>query len=1173
MLDGNDVGTGRDLSLRYATSLHIISGRSGIGKSALINEINKPITQHKGYFASGKFDQYKKSIPFSAITSAFQNLIQQVLTVSQDKLVSWKENLQRAVGTNGKVIIDVIPELESLIGEQPPVAELGSTESQNRFNLVFQNFVQAFCTKEHPIAIFLDDLQWADTPSINLIQTILSNPEMKYLYLMLSFRDNEVLPTDPLSTMLENLKKTGFTYKEILLEPISISDITHLVSDTLNSDEAKARELASILFEKTKGNPFFVNELFTSFYKDELVYLDSGLQPTVLAQWNWNISKIQEVKISENVIETFFALTNQEIDVVKQELTAISNEGFLLLTKAEARFVHDKVREATYSLISEEEKAKKHYAIGKCLLAMTKPEETEDFVFAIVSQLNQGIDLISEEEKSRLIDLNILAGDKALASSAYDGAVGNFRFAASLLPAKPWEDSYDLALNIYSKLGRLEYLIGNHLEAEKYFDLILNKANDILEKISVYEIKIQLYTSRTQLREALTIGLEALEILGVTFPDEHDPTSEFAKSSQLLANRKKSDLLEEPLNSAPDQSAIMRLLAGTTIASYISLPSMFPLFVMKMVNLSLEKGSSVISPMGYVMFGNILCSAIGNFELGHAYGKLAMDLVDKYNLGFLKSTVYFLFATMVNHWKNHAAKNLDILLEAHQAGMANGNLQFAAYSLNHYNFQSLLMRRNLAEVIIGFEKHSHIFRKMNEADAFLMFGLNHQLALNLSSLENDDLASLKGEIFDEDNTVLHWIETKNSTTLFNYYVNKLTLNYLFGSALDAYVFAREAEPYEGGCFGMMFVPEHNFFDSLSCLSLLDSIDSSQADKETYSGQIQKNQERMKIWAENCPANYGHKYFIVEAELARLAGNANKALDLYEKAIALAKEHEYLLEEAIANELVAKFWIQSGKERYADIHLQEAHYAYQRWGCNPKVKQLEEKYPKLTKLSSRTSDVSLKSISHLTDDSIVITKMTNSGSLDIHTILKASQAISGEIQLERLLEKMLQILIENAGAEKGFFLLKEKENWYIQAEGNSNSDKVEVLKAKSLEDNIHLSIGIVNYVIRSKKMILLDNASQKGIFTNDEYVKEKQPKSILCYPILYRGNIVGVVYLENNLSTNVFTSHRVEILQFLSSQIAISIENSLLYASMEQKVMERTSQVNESRDIKRGGYFR
>ena len=1166
------------------TELLLISGRSGVGKSVLINEVNKPITEYKGYFASGKYDAFKRSIPYRAITQSFQSLIQQILTSSHEEIILWKKNLLDALGVNGKIIIDVIPELETLIGEQPLVSELGPTESQNRFNLVFQNFIRAFCTKDHPISIFLDDLQWADTPSIQLLQTVLSNPEMKYLYLILSFRDNEVLPTDPLSLMLEDLKKSGFVPKEIVLEPISISDISHLVSDTLLCEETKIKELATVLFEKTKGNPFFVNEVFKNFYEKDFIEYKDGV-------WNWEISKIRDVKISENVIDlmiekvselpaesieilklaacigdwfridVFAQILDKPIEIINRELELISNEGFFLISGNITRFVHDKIREATYTLITADEKAKNHYTIGSTYLNMAKPEEVEDLVFTIVNQLNQGIiHITSNEEKTRLQALNILAGKKSLASTAYEASLKFFQIAIEQLSDNSWTANYELTLELYTNRAKAEYLCKNFESADKTFDLILSHAKTELDKVTVYELKSSMYVSQNKILESLDILKQALKSFGVDLPKkptELSPLPEIIKFKLKQGKKPIMDLANLPLINDQKFLMIMRLMNAAVPASFIAQPNLFPLLVLKMVNLSLKNGNSPLSSFAYVAFGLIQGSGLGDFKSGHEFGKLAVHLIKKFSAKSIECRTYFIFTTMVSHWTHHAKEAIPYFQTAIQSGMENGDLQYTSYAVNHYNFQKILMRENLDLVMESFQKYDPVMKNLQQYDSYLMYKMNQQFVHNMHGDANDILF-LKSDNFDEAITVPEWEVAHNSTTLFVYYTFKSELYFLFGDTMKASDYSLLAVSHEGGVFGMMYVPEHVFFDSLICAKLYLSTQDKKKQKE-YRKRLDKNYKRMKKWGENCEANYGHKFHIIQGLVAQKENNIDYALASFEKAINLAKQYEYTLEEAIANELIAEIWINRGKDRYADMHLQEAHYAYKKWGCEPKVKLLEEKYPQLKRQATRgvSADMTVSSSS-------TTTKTVTGGSfLDLNTVVKASQTISGEIQLGKLLEKMMKILFENAGAEKGFFILKEKEKWYIEAEGNANTETIEVLKAKPLDGYSELSPGIVNYVIRTKSIILLNDATKKGIFVNDNYVKLKQPKSILCYPIINQGNLVGVVYLENNLTADAFTPDRLEILKVLSSQIAVSVENSLLYANLEEKVEERTRDLNQA----------
>jgi len=1183
------------------TELLLISGRSGIGKSALINEVNKPITEYRGIFASGKYDQFKKTIPYRAITQCFQSLLQQILMSSQSEIPLWKEKILKALGLNGKIIADVIPELEILIGEQPSVTELGPTESQNRFNMVFQNFIQAFSSKDHPTALFLDDMQWADNSSIHLIHSILSNTDIKHLLLMLSFRDNEVLPTDPFSLMIESVKKNGLVYREILLEPIKVNDIRHLVSDTLNCEEGKATEIAEIISNKTKGNPFFVNQMFKSFYDKDLIVYKDGI-------WIWDVSSIQKVNIGDNVIDLMIEkvseLPESLIDIIKLaacigdwflidifseiskkpkaeltiELIEISNEGFFIIAENIVRFVHDKIREAAYSLISEADKDKNHYAIGSTYLKMTKEEDIEENVFTIVNQLNHGIEyIVDPEEKVKLLELNRIAGNKSVTSNAYEAGIVFFQSAMNSLPVNAWEDKYDLTLELYTSRARAEYLSKDYVNAEKTFCLILENAKAPLDKIPVYELQSSMYVSQNKMIEAINSLKQALRGLGIRLPKKAtqvSPLPEIIKFKFKFGKRKTEDLLNLALMKDKKALAIMRLLNALIAPAFLAEPALFPVLVTKMVNLSLREGNSPLTPFAYAAFGIIQGSALGDFEIGHQFGKLAIDLIGKIGkeTNSIECRTYFLFATMINHWKLHASKNKEYYTHALEKGIHSGDLQYSSYALNNSFFQGIMMRQDLNSLSESFLKYHKSIASLQQYNAYQLYQLNEQTVLNFKGVSMHNTL-LIGKYFDETKVLPEWLNSQNANALFDFYLSKSRLEYILGDINKAYEYSSLAAPYEAAMFGMMFVPEHVFFDSLICARLYLQTSDKKKQKE-YRKRLYKNYKRMKKWGENCEANYGHKSQIIEGLIERIEGNSDKSLELLSLAIELAKKHEYLLEEALANEFMADIWLERGKDKYADLHLFDAHYTYKKWGCEPKGKQLEEKFPQLKRstLHGFTKDMSVSSSSTASPSGV-------GTFLDLNTVMKASQAISGEIQLGKLLERMMNILFENAGAERGIFILRENDKWFIQAEGNANTGTITVLQNKELEGYSGLSTSIVNYVVRTKSVVLLSDATKKGLFVNDAYVKRREPKSILCYPILTQGNLIGVVYLENNLTTDAFTPDRIEILKVLSSQIAVSVENSLLYANLEEKVEARTRDLNnalvEVRGLKEqqdGDYF-
>ncbi len=1169
------------------TELVLISGRSGIGKSALINEVNKPITQYKGYFSSGKYDQFKRAIPYNAITQAFQSLIQQILVSGQEEISRWKNTLLKALDSNGKVIIDVIPELETLIGEQPPVADLGATESQNRFNLVFQNFIQAFCKKEHPIAIFLDDMQWADTPSINLILTILSNAEMKYLYLMLSFRDNEVLPTDPFSIMLENLKKSGFEYREILLEPISFLDITQLVSDTLSCEEARAKELAEILFEKTKGNPFFVNETFKNLYDKDLIgYLEG--------KWKWDIEKIRDIKMSENVIDlmvekvrelsanqiellklaacvgdsfqltTFFELTNQKIEAVNQELTIISNEGFLILTKSIARFVHDKIQEATYSLISQDEKVNYHYKIGRFLLTNTPADLLEDRIFNILGQLNLGKSLIhSNEERMELIELNLKAGKKAKASTAYEAAFNFLKQSADLLPKDKWEKHYKLCLEIYKDLAECEYLSTHFAEADKLFEYILENAESTLDKISVIHIQLRQKTSEQKGDEAFRIGFRVLEQFGFKLPDLDKAETiqamfmeQLGEYKQLLGEKTIASLFDLPEMSDLKTIEAISVITNLGDIAILLKSEMLPLMSILGVNLSLKYGNAMVSPISYVMWGVINNLGFKDFDSGYEFGQLSIRLnQEKFPSDLIFGKIYAFYGWNIHHYKHHTKHDLEIATKGYEVGMANSDLVYAMYFVIMFLKVAFNIGQNLEEVIKYGEKSKFFANKYRQMVTLVFSNPTHMAALALRG-NTDKPTSLNNPEFSEAEYVKNFSDFGSPTSYF--YLRKFQLCYLFGEYENCLEILPSVENY------FQYMPTHIayteffFYKALLFLTLPNS--SSEEEQKRRDEKFTEAYELLKLWSGHCEDNFEHLFLLVEAEKARVEGRDLEAMQLYEKSIESARKYEYTQNAAIANELAAKYYLSKGLDKVASIYIHEAQYLYKLWGATAKVKQLEEKYPGLKRHAPHSSNsdttVSIGTTS-------IGTTITGGNFLDLNTVVKASQTISSEIQLGKLLEKMMKILFENAGAERGFFILKDKGKWFIEAEGNANTGSISVLEEKPLEGNSNLSPNIVNYVVRTKSIVLLNDAMKKGMFVNDAYVRDKQPKSILCYPVINQGNLVGVVYLENNLTTDAFTPDRVEILKVLSSQIAVSVENSLLYANLEEKVEERTKDLNQA----------
>jgi len=1164
----------------------LVAGYSGIGKSALVQEIYKPITEKRGYFISGKFDQFQRNIPYSAVVAAFKELVRQLLSESSSQLNLWREKLLTTFGENGQVIIDVIPEVELIVGKQPVVPELGPSESQNRFNFVFQNFIRACCTKEHPLVIFLDDLQWADSASLKLIKLMMMDADTQYLFLIGAYRDNEVSPTHPLMMTLEELRKEGATINFITLAPLALEHISQLIADTLHSDTSSVRPLAELVKLKTEGNPFFVNEFLKTLHAENLLTFNPPQSPLTKGGskggWQWDISNIEAKGITDNVVELMigkvkklppstqqvlrlaacvgasFDLNTLSIIIEKSpveisfELTLAVQSGLILqvseldeeLLIQDYKFLHDRVQQAAYALIDEEHKQGVHLQIGRLLLQNTAPPSLSEEIFEIVDHLNLGVELVtSQQERDEIAKLNLMAGQKAKAATAYGAAVGYLNAGLKLLSADSWQSSYDLTLRLYEEAAEAAYLNGDFEQMEQLAEVVLNHAKTVLEKVKVYDSKIQAAGSQGNLKESIKIGLQVLKQLGVILPE--DPSQleiqrGLEETASLWAGQEIEELVHQPEMTSPEKLAAMNILSSIAAAAYIAAPELFLMIALSEVNLSIKYGNSAWSAFGYTCYAIILCGVTQDIESGYKFGKLGLSLVERLNAKKVKSKVHHIFGVFVMHWKEHFRETLPIGIEGHQSGVETGDFEYAGYCASLVCDHSFFIDRELTALEQKMATYSKAISQIRRQNTFNYVAVFRQAVLNLLG-QAENPSRLMGDAYNEEQAIPRAIAANDRSELHLIYLNKLILCYLFGDAHQAVQNAVLAEQYLDGVVSMLYVPIFHFYDSLAHLAVLADASS---EKEALLNRVDANQKKMQKWAHHAPMNHLHKFYLVEAEKARVLGQVVEAEECYERAIKGARDNEFIQEEALAYELAAKFYLARDMDKFAQTYLKEAHYGYVCWGALAKVKDLEARYSQLLNLSSTAT--------RLTDTSTIISSAsTNSRSkeaLDLATVMKASQAISSEIVLDKLLASLMKILIQSAGAQTGFLILRsqpqtgnEAGEWVIEASGQVNADKVTVLQSIPIDQ--HLPASIINYVTRTRETVVKNDAAQQGKFTNDPYIKANKTKSILCAPLVNQGQLSGIVYLENNLTTGAFTSDRLEVLKILSSSAAISIENA------------------------------
>lgn len=1187
-----------------ASELMLVSGYSGIGKSSLINEIHKPVVRQRGYFISGKFDQFKRNIPYSSIIQAFQALMRQLLTESSDRLRSWRKRMLAALGNNGKVITDVIPEVELIIGVQPDVPALGATETQNRFNQIFRAFIHVFTQAEHPLVLFLDDLQWADSASLKLLHLVMTHPDSHHLMLIGAYRDNEVSPIHPLKKAIASVVESGATVNEIILQPLHANHVQEIIFDTLKytSDYPTYRiselnssvlpdiiQFSNLLFNKTQGNPFFLTQLLKTLHHDQLLQFDYSL-----GAWTWDLSTIQATGIADQSVVELIARTIGKLPEATQMalkfaacigdrfnidvLATVSKKTGLEIASALQpalqaglilplskdykipllfgddelitygfdpaqvvyRFLHDRVQQAAYSLIPEDQIAKTHLTIGQLLLQSTPSNALEANIFEIVNALNIGAEgLQNIEQRIELAQLNLIAGKKAKAATAYEPALNYLTQGINLLPSETWQTHYQLTLNLYSETAEAAYLCTDYNRSETLVSTIDYYAADILDKVKAYELRIQLQMAQLQMWNAIATGFEALSLLGITIacPLHHNHFD--------LTLPELDELNSFPVMTDPVQLAALHILMTLTSVSYQTQADIFQWVILNQLELCLNHGHSTAAVFAYMAYA-WFCGTIGAADRAFQAGQISLTLHDEFHAIGLKSSIIQLFESFVRHQKEHIRETFIPLKESIQVGMETGDLAYVGYSAMNYCTHLFFSGEPLDQLSQEQQNYLDLITKLKQEFQQRYTQLWRQVTLNLQG-KSDDPCQLVGTSFDATEIVPRFQQSKNQQSLFAYYTAETILHYLFQRYDDAIDSATQADIFARSGAGLVISPIYQFYYCLTVLSCCPPYTPTPTQVVALAPRI----EQLRQWASSAPMNYQHKYELILAEQARVEGNVLDAMSYYDRSIEAALAHGYIQDAALANERAAAFFRDLGKLRVAKSYLTDAYYGYIQWGAIAKANQLQQQHPDVVEA---TTPVVFKPTDTILAASPKTTRSTSSHStlLDLTTAMKAAEAIASELQLDQLLCRILRIIQENAGAQTGSLILEEEGELVIEAFDQDPNRTVVTLQSIPVEHSQDVPHSLIHYVARTRRPKVVDDALSDEITSVDPYVQTHHPKSLLCSPIFYQGKFLGVIYLENNLTVGAFTADRLELLNLLTSQAAIAIENARLYAREQEK---------------------
>ena len=1144
------------------SELVLVSGYSGIGKSSVVNELHKVLVPPRGLLATGKFDQYKRDIPYATLAQAFEMLVRQILAKSEAEVSHWRDALEEALGPNGQLIINLIPEVEFLIGKQPPVPDLPPREAQHRFQLVFRRFLSAFARPEHPLALFLDDLQWLDPATLELLERLMTDPDLRYLMLVGAYRDNEVISSHPLTQTLDAIRKAGASMEEIVLAPLRVDDVGWLVADALHSKRNAAQPLAQLVHEKTSGNPFFAIQFITALADEGLLRFDPDA-----AAWIWDLARIRAKGYTDNVVDlmveklrrlsgptqealkqlaclgnvaeiaTLASIHGETKEVIHTALWEAVRSGLIFQEDSTYKFLHDRIQEAAYALIPESERATEHVRIGRVLVASMTGDGLAEHLFDVANQFNRGAALlIDRDEKAHVATVDLSAGRKARASAAYTSARGYFSAGMALLDEGDWDSHYELTFSLWLERAECELLSGNFEKAEQLIVELLQRGASKVDQAAIYHLKVRLHELKGEYPQAVDSALTCLRLFGVDLPAH--PTLEQVQAEyetvwQTLNGRPIESLIDLPMMTDPELQAAMQVLTVVTPPAYFTDFHLFCLRACRMVKISLQHGTSDVSAHAYGYLGFILGPVFHRYGEAYRFAKLACDLVEKHGFIAQQAKVYYAMGT-VAFWTQPISTAIDFTRRTFRSAIETGDLTYACYGA----FQSvtgLLLRNDPLDAVWREAERALDFAREAKFGDAADINLSQQRFIATMQGRTATFSTFSDAQFDETTFEAQLTGDRMALMTCWYWILKLKARFLSGDYAEALTAADKAKPLLSNAAAQIQLLDYYYYAALAVAALYEN--ASAGKQQEWRELLTAHLEQLSEWSESYPPTFADKHALVLAEIARLEGRDLEAMHHYEQAILLGREHGFVQNEALAHEVAARFYAARGFQKFADAYLLEARYCYQRWGADGKVAQLDHLYP------------------HLKKEGPILTTSTILASaelLDLATVIKVSQAASGEMMLEKLIDRVMRAAIEHAGAERGLLILPRGDEPQIEAEVTTSGNDVSVHQRHVSVAAAVLPESVVRYLMRTREDVILGDATAENPFSADAYIVQHRVRSILCLPLVNQARLSGILYLENKLTPHVFTPERITVLKVLASQAAISLENTRLYRDLEDR---------------------
>jgi len=1164
--------------------LILVGGYSGIGKTQLVNELHKPIIKENGIFLSGKCDQYNKNTPYSALFNALDQFCTYILSDSEVEVKNWGEKILDSLGKNGALLIDVIPRLQLIIGSQPQLMEESIVEVQVKFSAALQNLLRAISSQSRPIVFFIDDLQWIDSASLELFEKVIFDNSIRGLMFICTYRENEVDASHPLIRTIEKIKKDRGKIEYLHLDNLNIYAITEMIFNIFSCNKEDAYGLAKIVHEKTLGNPFYVIEFLKYCNEEKLLYYN-----VCEKRWKWNESDIRNSKTSDNVVDfliekmktlpeatkkliSMAACIGNRFDIkILSEISgknlenineclkpAITGEMIYVLgkdnlssKKVQFLFCHDKFQQAGYFSLSEEDKKIIHMKIANYYETIEGLTNTSN-LFLVAEHYSKVLDCINKEEDiKRVINIFLNAAKAARLTSAFDTARKYLELIIDIAPEIFKKDD-SFMQTIYTEYHLVLFSLADFEEVDKIYSKTEKITKDPVELVNACCVQLVSLSNRSRYKEAFYLGISLLEKLGVSYPEDKLMDvlqAEVEKFYLYESNGSLEKLEEKEMLCDEKDKAIAKLLNRISPASLFFNPLASFWVLLVNTNLMIEKG---VATFALEHSGAIMVALIplkNDFHTGYMFAKKGILIAEK--KGFISELyrMYHSYSLFSCHWFEPLETEIYYAHEAYKGNLQNGEFECSCFSFFTSQAGIIECCNSVSEIQVEVETALSFASKMGNLYALESFVTFRQL---LKALKGETLTY--GSFNDEDfNEEKHVKDIKhNAIGLCYCYIYRALSAVLFGDFKIAYALTEKLVPYLGYIEAFYIIALYRFLNSISICKTIEEMRSTEK-KQIMQKVLEENQEWMYQRAKDAPFNFQHLYDIVCAEMKAMDAKYEDALRLYEKAMFEAKKNKRHYHYGIICEITAQRYLKMGIKKTAGFYIKEAYASFFTWGAIGKVEAMKEKYKDI--LFSSSDFQSLLSVNN------------DLTSIDLKSIANAAQTISSEIEIEKLLEKLMKIIMKNSGSTMGHILLKDESSWILSISGELNNQLEIIVDHKeitfdSTDIKKILPISMISYAMRTKEVIIIEDIEQSQ-FLSDNYFSENSIQSSICFPILKQNILIGIVYLENDALLGAFTKENFEVLKIISSQVAISIENAFLYTKLENKVKKRTYELEET----------